>query len=235
MRLNFRSVLTDCPQGVSVVKALATAAAQGQKIYTITRQIYQNNPGIVSGNLYSLSANTRRDIQNALDAGYEVTVHEAPITLSGWTGAGYTFIDPETGAGGYIIDGGSNGAWLEIISAALSGFVDAMVTKLRNPNAVNGPINELMNSRYINFLSKATTALTFIKSIYDISTDDKLTPTKQFFQILFTTAFTIAAMVGAGAIGLFFAVPIVGAFFGLLLAVALAYLLIDLKTAIAEF
>lgn len=37
------------------------------------------------------------------------------ITLSGWTGAGYTFIDPETGAGGYIIDGGSNGAFLSAV------------------------------------------------------------------------------------------------------------------------
>ena len=42
----------------------------------------------------------------------EVTAHERPITQSGWTGSGYTFTDPQTGAGGYIIDGGSNGGWL---------------------------------------------------------------------------------------------------------------------------
>jgi hypothetical protein len=51
-------------------------------------------------------------VQQALDAGYEVTIHEAPITQDGWTGAGLTIIDPNTGAGGYLIEGGSNGAWL---------------------------------------------------------------------------------------------------------------------------
>ena len=44
--------------------------------------------------------------------GYEVTIHERPITESGWTGAGYTAIDPSTGAGAYTIEGGSSGGWL---------------------------------------------------------------------------------------------------------------------------
>ena len=38
-----------------------------------------------------------------------MTIHEAPITQDGWTGAGLTIIDPNTGAGGYLIEGGSNG------------------------------------------------------------------------------------------------------------------------------
>jgi hypothetical protein len=107
-------LLPACGQGISAVKAIALAANQGQKIYTITRTVYANNPNIVSGNLFSHSANTRQAVQNALDIGHEVTIHEKPITQSGWTGAGYTTIDPETGAGGYIIDGGSNGGWLQI-------------------------------------------------------------------------------------------------------------------------
>ncbi len=53
--------------------------------------------------------NTRSRVQQALDAGHEVTIHERPITESGWKGAGYTLIDPTTGAGAYLIDGGSNG------------------------------------------------------------------------------------------------------------------------------
>jgi hypothetical protein len=40
-------------------------------------------------------------------------VHQAPITQDGWSGAGFTAIDPQTGAGGYLIEGGSNGAYFE--------------------------------------------------------------------------------------------------------------------------
>lgn len=58
------------------------------------------------------SATTKQAISNALDAGMEVTIHERPITIDGWTGAGYTKIDPNTGAGGYMIDGGGSGGIL---------------------------------------------------------------------------------------------------------------------------
>jgi hypothetical protein len=118
--------LPACPQGISAVKAIGLAAAQGQKIYTITQEVYRNNPNIVNSNLGNLSQSTKQGIQNALDAGNEVTTHERPITQSGWTGAGYTFIDPETGAGGYIIDGGSNGGILE--------FIDNLQKYLFTPN-----------------------------------------------------------------------------------------------------
>ena len=48
-------------------------------------------------------------MQQSLDAGYEVTIHEQPITESGWTGAGFIQIDPSRGAGAYTIEGGNNG------------------------------------------------------------------------------------------------------------------------------
>ncbi len=113
--------LPDCPQGISAIKAIGIAASQGQKIYTITKLVYQNNPNIVNSNLQNLSQSTKQGIQNALDAGYEVTAHERAITQSGWTGSGYTFIDPDTGAGGYIIDGGSNGGYLTWWATAKDG------------------------------------------------------------------------------------------------------------------
>ena len=106
-----------CPQGISAVKAIGLAASQGQKIYTITQTVYQNNPNIVNTNLAAHTQSTRQAVQNALDIGHEVTIHEAPITQSGWTGAGYTTIDPETGAGGYMIEGGSNGGWFAGLAA----------------------------------------------------------------------------------------------------------------------
>ena len=103
--------LPDCPQGISAVKALGIAAAQGQRIYTITQKVYNDNPNIVNTALSAHSYDTQNRVQQSLDAGYEVTIHESPITQSKWTGAGYMAIDPNTGAGAYTIEGGSNGAF----------------------------------------------------------------------------------------------------------------------------
>jgi len=60
------------------------------------------------------------DIRNALAAGKDVTVHQAPITQSGWTGSGYIITDPATGAGAYMISGGANG------TALIDGVVGAL-------------------------------------------------------------------------------------------------------------
>ena len=38
-----------------------------------------------------------------------MTISEARITYAGWTGAGYLVVDPQTGAGSYLIEGGANG------------------------------------------------------------------------------------------------------------------------------
>ncbi|MDA8522420.1 hypothetical protein [Acidovorax sp. NCPPB 4044] len=104
--------LPECPQGISSVKALGIAAAQGQRIYTITRKVYSENPGIVSSALSAHSYDTQNRVQQSLDAGYEVTISERPLIQSVWTGAGFISIDPQTGSGGYTIEGGTNGGSL---------------------------------------------------------------------------------------------------------------------------
>jgi hypothetical protein len=38
------------------------------------------------------------------------------ISVNGWSGAGYSVIDPETGAGGYLIEGGANGGFMKFIA-----------------------------------------------------------------------------------------------------------------------
>jgi len=101
--------LPECPQGISAVKALGLAAQQGQRIYTITPQVYANQPNIVNTALVAHSPGTRAKVQAALDDGKEVTIHEAPIAQSGWVGAGFLVIEEGTGAGAYTIEGGSNG------------------------------------------------------------------------------------------------------------------------------
>ncbi len=86
------------PQGVSAVKALALAASQGQKIYTLNAANQASHAALLAQ--VTIDANARAEIQNALAAGKEVTVHASPITQSGWTGSGYIITDPATGSGG---------------------------------------------------------------------------------------------------------------------------------------
>jgi hypothetical protein len=95
--------LPHCPQGISAVKALGLAAAQGQRIYTITSEVYADNPNIVNATLSAHSLDTRRGVLRALNSGMEVTIHQAPIVESGWSGTGFTSVDPNTGGGAYTI------------------------------------------------------------------------------------------------------------------------------------
>lgn len=55
-------------------------------------------------------------------AGKEVIFHEKAISAHGWTGHGYIMVDPNTGAGAYIIEGRGNGGNLGIEFAALAGL-----------------------------------------------------------------------------------------------------------------
>ncbi|MET3130592.1 hypothetical protein AAKU55_000849 [Oxalobacteraceae bacterium GrIS 1.11] len=110
------------PQGISAVKALVLAAAQGQKIYTLN-QTNQPMHGAILQSL-QISEDVKLEITDALLAGQEVTVHERDITANGWTGSGYTSVDPLTGAGAYKIAGGNNGGFLKWVdsNSALLGL-----------------------------------------------------------------------------------------------------------------
>lgn len=92
---------------VSAVKALQLANDQGMPIYTIN----QSNINAILPQLQH-DGGTISDIQNAVNAGKEVTVSKADVTFNGWTGCGYIIVDPVTGAGAYMISGGMNGGLL---------------------------------------------------------------------------------------------------------------------------
>jgi hypothetical protein len=112
--------LSDCGQAVSTVKALAIAQQQGQKIYTITQQ----NASTALAKL-PVGGSVGQEIRNAVQAGKEVTVHEKSVSAYGWTGYGYSIIDPETGAGAYIIEWGGNGGSLDS-SSFIAGVASGM-------------------------------------------------------------------------------------------------------------
>lgn len=129
--------LPACPNGMSAVKAIGLAAQKGQKIYSITRDVYARNPNIVDEALIAHSNETRSAIQRHLNAGMEVVIHESPLTQDGWKGAGYIYTDTATGSGGYIIEGGSNGGWLAGFAA---GSTMGLVMTAFSAVVISGPL-----------------------------------------------------------------------------------------------
>ncbi len=98
----------DPAHGISAVKAIQLAAAEGQKIWTIT----QANLSTALAEI-NLPSEVESDIRNSVYAGMEVTAHEQPVNFYGSSQVGYIVLDPETGAGGYLIGGGENGGILK--------------------------------------------------------------------------------------------------------------------------
>jgi hypothetical protein len=90
---------------ISAVKAIQLASDQGIPIHNID---ITNIDTILP--ILNLSQEVITNIKNAVNQGKEVKVQERNITYKGWTGAGYIIIDPETGAGAYMISGGMAGA-----------------------------------------------------------------------------------------------------------------------------
>ena len=102
------STPTNQVQGISAVKALSAANDQGIPVYVITAA---NINTILP--LLQLNADVKNDIQNAINAGKIVTAQKTNVTFNGWTGCGYIIIDPNTGAGAYMISDGLNGGGFE--------------------------------------------------------------------------------------------------------------------------
>jgi hypothetical protein len=98
-------------EGISAVKAIALASAQGQKIWTITQD--NLDAALAAINLH---ADSETEIRNGVNAGNVVTAHEQSINFNGWVGEGYIIVDPQTGAGAYKIAGGGNGGNLDFES-----------------------------------------------------------------------------------------------------------------------
>ncbi len=110
-------------EGVSAVKAIQIAQEQGQTIYTINKDNYsQVLPKL------KLSSSVLTDIRNAVNAGRVVTAHERNISVKGWSGSGYIIIDPNTGTGAYLIDGGANGGY--ILGFAIGGILGLVLGQI---------------------------------------------------------------------------------------------------------
>lgn len=113
-------------QAVSAVKALAMASQLGQKIFSINSS---NSAQIAQ---LQQSDATIEDVTTAVNNGKQVTIHQSSFSFEGQNWTGYTVIDPATGSGAYLIEGGSRGAsepspaW-DFLASALGGFIDAIL------------------------------------------------------------------------------------------------------------
>ncbi|BEP92016.1 hypothetical protein GmRootA79_04000 [Acidovorax sp. A79] len=189
--------LPDCPQGISAVKALGIAAAQGQRIYTITQRVYNDNPGIVNTALSAHSYDMQNRVQQSLDAGYEVTIHERPITQSGWTGAGYTAIDPSTGAGAYTIEGGGNGGYKDHLENAPGVRLLNFYGVGAPPSSYEAPLLISMYSLAVLAIYSAVNTVSEVVECYKSQIAEALL----FIILAIAVALIASALTGGGALG----------------------------------
>lgn len=100
-------------EGISAVKALMVASAEGQKIYEVTG----DNLNSILPQL-TVSNEIKEEIRSSVEVGKVVTISQHNITLGNWVGAGYIIIDPDTGRGAYKISGGYNGGFFHDMGLA---------------------------------------------------------------------------------------------------------------------
>ncbi len=101
-------------------------SAEGQRIWTITRDNLSSELAAID-----LGSDIESEIRNAVLAGKVATAHEQPISFAGGTNIGYLLVDPETGAGAYLIAGGVSGALIATFLGAIMFLVGMFV--ITNP------------------------------------------------------------------------------------------------------
>ncbi|MEW6680964.1 MAG: hypothetical protein AB1297_08130, partial [bacterium] len=110
---------------ISAVKVIQIANERGIPIYSIDK----NNIGEILPQL-QVSSGVKNDIQNAIAANKIVIIPQTNIQYHNWNGTGYIVIDPDTGAGAYLISGGMGGGstavlvdWLVQVCLLLLGLI----------------------------------------------------------------------------------------------------------------
>lgn len=90
--------------GVSATRLMQRAQAEGARVYRVD----QSNAAAVLP-LLAVGETVKSDIRDAVAIGKYGVVPDREFAAGNWRGAGYYLIDPVTGAGAYLIDGGYNG------------------------------------------------------------------------------------------------------------------------------
>jgi hypothetical protein len=101
--------VSNAPQGsgISAIQLLTDAGNQGIPLYSLTAA----NASALLPQLSASSA-VKSQISAAVAAGQTVLVSQRAPERLDWSGVGYIMLDPDTGAGAYLIEGGLNGGEL---------------------------------------------------------------------------------------------------------------------------
>ena len=196
--------LLPCAEGISAVKAIAIAQQQGQKIYTINR----DNAATALPRL-PVGGDTGAEIRSAVQAGKEVTVHERQISAHGWSGYGYTIVDPETGGGAYLIEGKGNGG---VLTDTAPTWLGVALSYLFNLLSVSADALKALLGNFIGLLLNALDSI-------DIFNNECYSAGETFIRAL---AFFYMATV----LGLLFAYGVAGLYWPIIAATMLYYTLI---------
>ena len=112
---------------VSTEHVLQQANDEGIPIFRIT----SGNASTIIPEL-QVEPNDLSDIQDAINAGLEVTVPRRPVTVAGKSFLGFIIRDPVTGSAGFLISGGSNGAFVHYVRVGIFGMLNSCSCYLAN-------------------------------------------------------------------------------------------------------
>ena len=97
-------------ESVSTISILAAAQEKGIELLLISSANMAEEMEKLN-----TTDTTKQAVTEAVNAGKIVTILAEDMTIGSWSGTGYMVIDPETGAGAYMISGGLNGGALSAL------------------------------------------------------------------------------------------------------------------------
>jgi hypothetical protein len=182
--------------GTSTITLLAAAASAGQKIFRLTETTQSQLADV------SQSESVMQNVRSSLAAGKEVVIHQTPIAASGYSGAGYMVLDPSTGAGSYLIEGGANGGYAKSADKSIGiwGHIFEALGVANHDHALSG-----MGERFAlyNVLAKAIQ----ISAACDDMNDAQFIIVRYYIAVLMNLAFVAGlALIFAWNVFLIFAV-----------------------------
>lgn len=124
-------------------------------------------------------------------------MHEAPVAISGWTGAGFTSIDPSTGAGAYTIEGGSSGGYKEHLTSEPGMRLLNFYGIGAPPTSYEAPLLIPLYSMVVLATYSAVNTVAEVIECYK----DQIAETFLFILLVLAVAIVLGALTSGGGLG----------------------------------
>jgi hypothetical protein len=191
--------------GISAMSLLSKANQLGTRIYTLT------DPFDPVLNGLAISEDVKSELRNAVASGKKVLFPGSTLSVANWHGVGYLIVDPDTGAGAYLVSGGINGGILELIGGPAS-LINYIFTEYVISGHLMGVPKSMLESLgawgiYLGFLfdilelsSKCSgdmlTGAIIVYTAAVLASIALMVALTAFFPLLFWTAIIIGVVVG---------------------------------------